>query len=177
MKKILLFIALLGIFAACSTTLEQKAETLLENEIKASLDKPDTYKAIKTEVDSAYSPQDDAELFRLLSEIAELNQQLNLTVGSVVMTGDIKDKIKSKTERVAFLLMQKKEFVGYKVRHTFSAENNLGEVVEEQNIYLLNMDMGKVVFSMKPEDYAQLQDAIERLKEKFRKRLEKETEE
>ncbi len=174
MKKILFSIAFIGVVLACSTTPERSIQPLIEGAVMGALDKPASYQPIQTEIDSAFSPQDDADLFRLLSEIADLNQELSLTIGkgSVVLTGDVKEKIKDKTEKVAQILQRKKTFIGYKVTHTFSAENNLGENVKESNIYLVNKDVSKILFSMTPEDYAQLQQAIVTLQEKFQKRLE-----
>ncbi len=175
MKKILFSIAFVGIAWACSTSPEHSIQPLIEGAVMGALNKPSTYQPIQTEIDSAFSPQDDADLFRLLSEITDLNQELSLTIGkgSVVLTGDVKEKIKDKTEKVADILQRKKTFVGYKVTHTFTAENNLGENVKESNVYLVNKDGSKILFSMTPEDYAQLQQAIVALQEKFQKRLDK----
>ena len=72
MKKLLLFIIVAIITAACTQTPEQKAEAFIKEEVKKTLFKPDTYDPIETKVDSAYTPYDDPTFYKEFLEFIEL---------------------------------------------------------------------------------------------------------
>lgn len=75
MKKLLLFIIVAIITAACTQTPEQKAEAFIKEEVKKTLYKPDTYDPIETKVDSAYSPYDDPNFYKEFLELIELGNE------------------------------------------------------------------------------------------------------
>ena len=59
MRRILLGALLVTLFASCSKSLEDKANTLIEEDIKKTLYHPETYDPAETQVDSAFTPFDD----------------------------------------------------------------------------------------------------------------------
>ena len=56
MRRILLGALLVTLFASCSKSLEDKANTLIEEDIKKTLYHPETYDPAETQVDSAFTP-------------------------------------------------------------------------------------------------------------------------
>ena len=56
------------IVVACGQSQEQKAETLIKENLKKSLYKPESYKPVETKVDSAFAPYDDPAFFEELAE-------------------------------------------------------------------------------------------------------------
>lgn len=72
MKKIFCLLLIGFVMFACSQSPEQKAEALIKDDLKKSLYKPDTYKAVETKVDSAFAPYDDPEIFEELKKLGKL---------------------------------------------------------------------------------------------------------
>lgn len=75
MKKILLLTTLGLVFIACGKSQEQKAEALIKESLKKSLYKPETYKPVETQVDSAFAPYDDPTFYQELNELGKLNAE------------------------------------------------------------------------------------------------------
>lgn len=73
MKKLLYFVLLAVVFTACSKT--QKAESLIKEDLKKSLYKPDTYKSVETKVDSAFAPYDNPKLLEELEVLIKMNSE------------------------------------------------------------------------------------------------------
>lgn len=72
MKKLFNLILVVILMAACSPTPEQKVEKLVQENVKKTLLKPDTYDPIETKVDSAFSPFDDIDLLREVARYEEM---------------------------------------------------------------------------------------------------------
>lgn len=64
MKKFFYLALVAIVVVACGQSQEQKAESLIKEELKKSLYKPETYKPIETKVDSAFAPYDDPAFLR-----------------------------------------------------------------------------------------------------------------
>ena len=73
MKKILTLAFAAAVLASCSETIEDRAEALIEKDMKGTLYNPDTYDAIETRVDSAFAPDDDPQVFAILADIGREN--------------------------------------------------------------------------------------------------------
>ena len=76
MKRI--FYWALGVFVlvSCSKTPEQKAEALVKENVKKVLLKPDTYDPIETEIDSVYSPYNDPDFYKEVTNFSKLLSEL-----------------------------------------------------------------------------------------------------
>ena len=75
MKKFIYLSFLTLVLVACSQSQEQKAEVLIKESLKKSLYKPETYKPVETEVDSAFAPYDDPAFFEELAELGKMNSE------------------------------------------------------------------------------------------------------
>ncbi len=92
MKKLVLFSLFIIVFASCSKTLEQKATTLIEEDLKKSLYKPESYQPVETKVDSAFSPYADPQFIKQAIEIFDIAvemQQFQQTMENAKSTMDI----------------------------------------------------------------------------------------
>ena len=75
MKKIFYLALVAIVMVACGQSQEQKAESLIKENLKKSLFKPETYKSIETKVDSAFAPYDDPAFFEELAELGKMNSE------------------------------------------------------------------------------------------------------
>lgn len=77
MKQLFYFLAGLLLFAACCRrTTEEKIETLIKENVKGTLCFPKSYEVLTTEVDSAYAPFDNPELYDKFKRMFELNNMI-----------------------------------------------------------------------------------------------------
>lgn len=76
MKKFF-FITLCVLAVACTKTPEQKAEVLIKNEILKSLVLPDTYQAVETRLDSAFTPSHDPEVINTVLDICKKGMEMD----------------------------------------------------------------------------------------------------
>ena len=67
-----LFIALFALLmVACTQSPEDKANALIKKELNKTLVRPETYEAVETTIDSAFSPKDDPAFVELMSDMME----------------------------------------------------------------------------------------------------------
>lgn len=84
MKNGLYLVIITFLLVACGQSKEKKAEALIKKDLRTILHKPETYRAIETNVDSAFSPYDNPELFKELEKLGKLQAQhlgLEIQVG------------------------------------------------------------------------------------------------
>lgn len=74
-SKFLYLMLMVAMMVACSQSQEQKAETLIKENLKKSLYKPESYKPVETKVDSAFAPYDDPAFFEELAELGKMNSE------------------------------------------------------------------------------------------------------
>ena len=212
MKKILLAALMAAALASCTETMEDKAEVLIEKEMKNTLHNPDTYDALETKVDSAFAPDDNPEVFLLLAEIgsanislsrcesniAELktnmqNAEANINLMSNLKGGNyvegqkkyreyyeecarqieklsaaqdtITTHIGKKLMEVKKVLDARREFVGFKAVHRYSAENKEGKELTENYCYFFDKDMTKITFTIPMDKYDMLKQSFGDIKE------------
>ena len=70
----LLFLAIV-ILSSCSQSTEEKANSLIKDEMNKTLVKIKTYEPVETKIDSAYSPLDAPEFLKTLKEIVNESQE------------------------------------------------------------------------------------------------------
>lgn len=77
MKKILYFLIMIGLVTtSCAKSPEDKANILIEREIKSWLFKPNTYENVITDVDSAYTPYCDPKFHEMLLKLNRLSKRI-----------------------------------------------------------------------------------------------------
>lgn len=77
MRKILLGALLVTLFASCSKSLEDKANTLIEEDIKKTLYHPETYDPTETRIDSAFTPFDDPAFYEKTIQLCKLGMSID----------------------------------------------------------------------------------------------------
>jgi len=76
MKK-LLIISLCVFAAACAKTPEQKAEAIIKEAIQNTLVLPDSYQAVETQLDSAFTPYNDPEFIAVVLDMCKKGIEIN----------------------------------------------------------------------------------------------------
>lgn len=100
MKKLFFLMVTAMVVLACSQSPEQKAEALIKESLKKTLINPETYKPVETKVDSAFSPKDSPELFKLLCEALDLYKRYE----------DLNDKAQRKK---SYMLLQSDSYTAF----------------------------------------------------------------
>ena len=180
MRRILLGALLVTLFASCSKSLEDKANTLIEEDIKKTLYHPETYDPAETQVDSAFTPFDNTiELCKIGMSIDEYDRKMKSAKSSMsIWSGpyqsayskneyqEAKDeydenaqnkknaekKAKKLADELKTMLDKEQLFIGFKARHRFRANNNAGQIVFGEMKYLFDKDMNKIVASYDMDD-------------------------
>lgn len=77
MKKIILFSMAMIMFCtqSCQKSPEAKAESLIEVSLKKNLYHPDSYEAVETQLDSAFTPLDDPRFYEKTLKLAIYDQE------------------------------------------------------------------------------------------------------
>ena len=181
MRRILLGALLVTLFASCSKSLEDKANTLIEEDIKKTLYHPETYDPAETQVDSAFTPFDDPVFYEktIGMSIDEYDRKMKSAKSSMsIWSGpyqsayskneyqEAKDeydenaqnkknaekKAKKLADELKTMLDKEQLFIGFKARHRFRANNNAGQIVFGEMKYLFDKDMNKIVASYDMDD-------------------------
>jgi hypothetical protein len=92
MKKNLMFIAVLFALISCNQSPQEKANALIEVDLKKSLYHPETYNPAETVVDSAFTPFDDPIFYEKTITLCKLAVEIE----------DYERKIKDEKSDMAF---------------------------------------------------------------------------
>ncbi|MDE5981183.1 MAG: hypothetical protein K2G61_04400 [Bacteroidaceae bacterium] len=193
MKSLLLGAVLAMLFASCGKSLENKANALIEEDIKKVLYHPETYDPAETQVDSAFSPLDDpvfyektAQLYQLGVSIDECDRNMKNAKSSMSIWSEpnqsafgrnnyqeAKDEydknvqnkrnaeieVKKLADELKAMLGKEQEFIGFKARHRYRANNNSGQTVFGEMKYLFDKNVKKIVasYNMDGEEYMAVQ--------------------
>lgn len=76
MKKLLFITLMIAAFASCGKSLEEKAQTLIEDAVKKSLYKPESYDPVETKIDSAFAPHATQEYIEATLEMCKAYDEL-----------------------------------------------------------------------------------------------------
>jgi len=76
-------------------------------------------------------------------------------------------KGKEKLEEVLNLLKQKRRFIGYLATHNYRADNNAGNTLIGNTLFIIDKDLKEVLFSCEVEEYNQIQQALEDLEDRI----------
>lgn len=186
MKRVLLGIVLVALFASCNKSPEDKVNALIGEDIKKVLYHPETYDPTETQVDSAFTPFDDpafykktVQLCKLGMSIDEYDRNMKSAKSSMsIWSGpyqsafgrneyqEAKDKYdenaqnkksaeakaKKLTDELKDMLDKERQFIGFKARHRYRANNNAGQTVFGEMKYLFDRDINKIVASYDMDD-------------------------
>ena len=78
----------------------------------------------------------------------------------------LKEKGHKKYEEIIKLLEQSPKFIGYLATHNYRADNNAGNTLIGNSVFIIDKDFKNVLFSCEVEEYNQMQEAIKQLEEK-----------
>lgn len=186
MRRILLGALLVTLFASCSKSLEDKANTLIEEDIKKTLYHPETYDPAETQVDSAFTPFDDPvfyektiQLCKIGMSIDEYDRKMKSAKSSMsIWSGPYQStygknnyqeakeeyeenaqnkkkaekKVQKLVDELKAMINKEQQFIGFKARHRYRANNNAGQTVFGEMKYLFDKDMSKIVASYDMDD-------------------------
>lgn len=200
MKKIV-FVILTIVITACSQSPEQKANTLIQENMKKSLYHPETYEAVETVIDSAFAPKDDPvfhektlKLYHYavdaqknqekandaersmslwkspyMSEYAkrEYNEAKQEYDDCIKQEEKLKNKIQKTYKELEKIAEPGRRFIGFKVTHKFRAQNNAGNTLMGEYVYIINEDLTKILasYDADSEDYIGVQMLYQRFEE------------
>ena len=77
MKKVLLGALLVTLFVSCSKSPEEKANAMIEDDVKKVLYHPETYDPVETQVDSAFTPFDDSAFYGKTVQLCKLGMSID----------------------------------------------------------------------------------------------------
>ena len=65
------------------------------------------------------------------------------------------------------MLDEKPKFIGWKATHNYRADNNAGNTLIGNSVYIIDENFEKVLFSCEEEEYKEIQDGIKEFKERM----------
>lgn len=196
MKRVLLAVILVAFCISCSRSPEDKANKLIEKDLKKVLYVPESYDPVETKVDSAFTPFDDPvfvdktmQLLDLATSIVEYDNnikeaksQMSLwdNMGSAFSRNEYQEakdeydentqnrteaisKAKKLGEELKKMMDKERMFIGYKVQHRYRADNNAGNTLFGEKIYLFDKNMNQIVASYNDEEYKTYQSVCKQI--------------
>ena len=193
MERILLGALLITLFVSCGKSPEEKANALIEDDIKKVLYHPETYDPAETQVDSAFTPFDDpvfyektVQLCKLGMSIDECDRKMKNAKSSMsIWSGpyqsafgrneyqeakneydenernkkSIEAKVKKLATELKTMLENEQQFIGFRARHRYRANNNAGQTIFGETKYLFDKSLSKIVasYDMDSEEYKTVQ--------------------
>lgn len=196
MKRVLLAVILVAFCISCSRSPEDKANKLIEKDLKKVLYVPESYDPVETKVDSAFTPFDDPvfvdktmQLLDLATSIEEYDNNIKEAKSSMSLWDNMgsafsrneyqeaKDeydentqnrteaisKAKKLGEELKKMMDKERMFIGYKVQHRYRADNNAGNTLFGEKIYLFDKNMNQIVASYNYEEYKTYQSVCKQI--------------
>lgn len=193
MERVLLGTLLITLFVSCGKSPEEKANALIEEDIKKVLYHPETYDPAETQVDSAFTPFDvpafyekTVQLCKLGMSIDECDRKMkNAKSLMSIWSGpyqsafgrneyqeakdeydentrnkkSIEAKVKKLANELKTMLDKEQQFIGFKARHRYRANNNAGQTIFGEMKYLFDKSLSKIVasYDMDSEEYKTVQ--------------------
>ena len=78
-----------------------------------------------------------------------------------------KKRGKKKAEKLLSMLVADPQFMGYKVYHSYRAQDNEGQINFGNKIFIIDKEMKKVLYTFEKEEYDEIQEAIASLEEEI----------
>lgn len=79
----------------------------------------------------------------------------------------LKEKGQKKYEEIIKLLEQSPKFIGFFATHNYRADNNAGNTLIGNSVFIIDKDFKNVLFTCEVEEYNQIQEAIKQLEEEI----------
>lgn len=197
-----MFIAVLFALVSCNQSPQEKANALIEFDLKKSLYYPETYDPAETIVDSAFTPFDDPhfyektiDLCKLGVEMEEYEHKIKDEKSDMALYKDLlrimysnhdkerydqakdnyekylaaknntEQKIVQLVEELKKELEEEPQFIGFKAKHRYRAQNNGGQIVFGEAKYLFDKDITKVIsaYDMDGDEYKAVQALYEQM--------------
>lgn len=84
----------------------------------------------------------------------------------------LKTKGRKQFEKIANMLQESNKFIGYKAVHNYRADNNAGNTLIGNTIFFIDKNFEKITYSIEGDEYNQVQEAINSLKEQIEEEVE-----
>ena len=193
MERILLGALLITLFVSCGKSPEEKANALIEDDIKKVLYHPETYDPAETQVDSAFTPFDDPAFYEKTVQLCKLGMSIdecdrkmkNAKSSMSIWSGpyqsafgrneyqeakneydenernkkSIEAKVKKLATELKTVLENEQQFIGFKARHRYRANNNAGQTTFGEMKFLFDKEIEKIVakYDMDDNEYKAVQ--------------------
>ena len=193
MERILLGALLITLFVSCGKSPEEKANALIEDDIKKVLYHPETYDPAETQNDSAFTPFDDPAFYEKTVQLCKLGMSIdecdrkmkNAKSSMSIWSGpyqsafgrneyqeakneydendrnkkSIEAKVKKLATELKTMLENEQQFIGFRARHRYRANNNAGQTIFGETKYLFDKSLSKIVasYDMDSEEYKAVQ--------------------
>ena len=72
----------------------------------------------------------------------------------------IREKAQTKVKKMSSLLSQKPKFIGYIVTHNYRADNNAGNTLIGNDVFIIDPEFKNVLFHCEVEEYNDIQEGI-----------------
>lgn len=79
----------------------------------------------------------------------------------------LRKKVQPLAVEIVELMNQKSKFIGFKATHNYRADNNAGNTLIGNSVYIIDPKFEKILFSMEKEGYDAYQEALKQLKEQM----------
>ena len=79
----------------------------------------------------------------------------------------LKEKGQAKYQELANILAQKTKFIGFRASHNYRADNNEGNTLIGNDVFIMDPEFKEVLYRCDLEEYNQIQEAIKQLQEQI----------
>lgn len=182
MKKLVFILSVIFVITSCGKSEEEKLNDLVAKTTKASLFIPESYDPVSIKCDTLSTNfindaniRKSVKIIELNNEIKNVQREIEINTeqqnywqgkfgdfyrdySKKVQLGEEKrDQLTAKAKDLLGELIKDyntpREFIGYLVEHRFRAQNNSGDVMFGDVIYILNKDKSQIVAAYDSNDY------------------------
>lgn len=137
MKHVVLIVLAILSVMSCSQSSDDKAKALISESIEKALVHPESYKSLETVVDSAFAPFDDPAFFEKTLEICKMNMN--------ELDDSQAAEVQRNIQKLSDIMGTEYRFIGYKVTHSYSAQDAEGEPFIGEKVYIIDKDMNAII--------------------------------
>ena len=137
MKHVVLIVLAMLSVMSCSQSSDDKAKALISESIEKALVHPESYKPLETVVDSAFVPFDDPAFFEKTLEICKMNMN--------ELDDSQAAEVQRNIQELSDMMGTEYRFIGYKVAHSYSAQDAEGEPFVGEKVYIIDKDMNAII--------------------------------
>ena len=137
MKHVVLIVLAILSVMSCSQSSDDKAKALISGSIEKALVHPESYKPLETVVDSAFAPFDDPAFFEKTLEICKMNMN--------ELDDSQAAEVQRNIQELSDMMGTEYRFIGYKVTHSYSAQDAEGEPFVGEKVYIIDKDMNAII--------------------------------